>query len=64
MANYLEGVAKYNDVSGWRHTLGKLRVFFDTASTVDSKEKTSGADCDDKGWEEEMKERLSGGRWW
>ena len=64
MASHLGGVVKYNYVSGWRQTLGKLRVFFDAASQADSKEKTSGVDWNDKAWEEEMKEKLSGGRWW
>jgi hypothetical protein len=64
MASHLEGVVKYNDVSGWRHTLGKLRVFFDAPSQAVSKKEASGVDWNDKTWEEEMKEKLSGGRWW
>ena len=58
MVHYLEGVLKYNYVSGWKHTLEKLRVFFDTASMVDRKEKTSEVD-----WKVDFKEKI-GGWWW
>jgi hypothetical protein len=36
----------------------KLRVFFDTASMVDRKEKTGGVD-----WRVDFKEKI-GGWWW
>lgn len=56
MVHYLEGVLKYNYVSGWKHSMKKLRVFFDTASMVDRKEKTGGVD-----WKVDFKEKIGGG---
>jgi hypothetical protein len=41
-----------------------VKVFFEAPSQAGSKEEASGVEWNDKTWEEEMKEKLSGGRWW
>jgi len=65
MTQYIENVLKYDHVSGRKSGLERLRMFFNGAPGVHSKEKTDGVDCDEKtnSWEEDMKEKL-GGWWW
>ncbi len=65
MVQYLENVLKFNRVSGRKSGLERLRMFFNAAPGVHSKEKADGVDCDEKtnSWEEDMKEKL-GGWWW
>ncbi len=66
MAQYLENALKYDRVSGWKSGLERLRMFFDAAPGVHSKEKADGVDCSNestKTCEENMKEKL-GGWWW
>jgi hypothetical protein len=54
MGQYSELVLKRDFASGWRQTLGKLRVFFDSASTVDSNDKADGSDgkTDESDWKQ------------
>ena len=65
MVQYLENALKYDRVSGWKSGLERLRMFFDAAPGVHSKEKADGMDCDEntKTWQADMKEKL-GGWWW
>ncbi len=65
MVQYVENALKYNRVSGWKSGLERLRMFFDAAPSVRSKEKAERVDCneDAKTWQEDMKEKL-GGWWW
>jgi hypothetical protein len=48
--------------NGGKHTLGKLKVFFDNVSAVDSKEKATDGDCNEKTGEMDWKEKF--GRKW
>jgi len=65
MGQYLQETLKYDRVSRWKSGLERLRMFFDAAPGVHSKEKADGVDCneDTKTWQADMKERL-GGCWW
>jgi len=47
MVQYLELVLKRDLSSGWRHTMEKVRVFFEKTSEAGSKEKT-----EEKDWKE------------
>jgi hypothetical protein len=70
MVHYLEVVLKRDFISGWKymfenrgkHTLGKLKVFFDNVSAVDSKERATDGDCNEKTGEMDWKEKF--GRKW
>jgi hypothetical protein len=63
MVEYLQNALQHDRVAGWKSGLGRLRMFFNAAPGVQSKKKADGADCDEKTWEEDMKERV-GGWWW
>jgi len=65
MVQYLQNVLKYDHVSRWKSGLEKMRMFFDAAPGVRSKEKADGVDCaeETKAPEADMKEKL-GGWWW
>ena len=63
MAQYIENVLKYDHVSGRKSGLERLRMFFNGAPGVHSKEKADTVDCseDTKTWQADMKEKLGGG---
>ena len=63
MGQYSELVLKHDFASGWRQTLGKLRVFFDSVSTVDSNDKADGLGGNEKTDELDWKERF-GKNWY
>ncbi len=63
MVQYLELVLKRDLASGWKHTLGKLRLFFDTASTVDSNDGADGSGASEKTNGTDWKERF-GKNWY
>jgi hypothetical protein len=65
MAQYLENALKYDRVSRRKSGLERLRMFFDAAPAVYSKEKADEVDCDQgaKMGDVDMKEKL-GGWWW
>jgi len=48
MVQYLELVFKRDFASGWKHTVEKVRVFFEKTSEVGPKEKTEEVDWRDK----------------
>lgn len=48
MVQYLELVLKRDFASGWRHTVEKMRVFFENTSEVGPKEKTEEIDWKDR----------------
>jgi hypothetical protein len=48
MVQYLELVLKRDFASGWRHTVEKMRVFFEKTSEVGPKEKTEEIDWKDR----------------
>jgi len=47
MVQYLELVLKRDFSSGWRHTMEKVRVFFEKTSEAGAKDKT-----EEKDWKE------------
>jgi hypothetical protein len=65
MAQYVENVLKCDRVSARKSGLERLRMFFDAAPGVQSRNRVDAADGDEKAktWEEDMKEKL-GGWWW
>ncbi len=63
MNHYSGNVLKYDRVSGWKYRLEKLRLFFESAPGVDSKEKTDTGERNEKTLDGDMKETL-GGWWW
>jgi hypothetical protein len=48
MVQYLELVLKRDLASGWRHTIEKVRVFFEKTSEMDPKEESEETDWKDK----------------
>ena len=48
MVQYLELVLKHDFASRWRHTVEKMRVFFEKTSEVGPKEKTEEIDWKDR----------------
>ncbi len=48
MVQYLELVFKQDFASGWRHTVEKVRVFFEKKHQVDQREKTEEIDWKDR----------------
>jgi hypothetical protein len=48
MVQYLELVLKRDFASGWRHTVEKVRLFFEKTSEADPKEKTEEIDWKDR----------------
>jgi hypothetical protein len=48
MVQYLELVLKCDFASGWRHTVDKVRVFFEKTSEVGPEEKTEEIDWKDR----------------
>jgi len=65
MVQYLQNVLKYGRVSRRKSGLERLKMVFDAAPDIRSREKADGVDCQErtKTWEEDMKEKL-GGFWW
>ncbi len=65
MAQSLGNVLNYDRVSGRKSGLETLRMFFNAALGLHSKEKAGVAGCDEETgkWEEDMKDKL-GGWWW
>jgi hypothetical protein len=63
MVQYLELVLKRDLASGWRQTLGKLRLFFDSAPTVNSNDKADGSGGDEETEEMDWKQRF-GKNWY
>jgi len=48
MVQYLELVLKRDFASGWKHTLEKVKVFFEKTPATGSKEKTEEIDWKDR----------------